>query len=66
MQKKKGVLMPKLKQLDVEVEEAISAGESQQARIKLDLAKKLQRSLEELGTTEHLRKQSWLFMFPNH
>ena len=30
MQKKKDVLMPKLKQLDVEVEEAISAGESQQ------------------------------------
>ena len=62
MQQKNKTLLPKLKHLSDQLGEDITSEDTCTARAKLDLARKLETALEELGTAEHLRKEAWLFL----
>ena len=59
MTAKKDVLLKALKHLQAQADLAESQGMFKEARAKVEHAKELHSLAENLGTTEHMREESW-------
>ena len=61
MSEQRRIMLQSLECLNSEIEDAISKEEAKRGRDKLAQARALERSLEELGTDEHIRREAWRF-----
>lgn len=61
MSEQRRIMLQSLECLNSEIEDAISKEEAKRGRDKVAQARALERSLEELGTDEHIRREAWRF-----